>query len=124
MATHVRVVEGLERVDPAAWDAMVPPDNPFIEHAFLHGLERCGAVGAGAGWAPVHLLVETDGALVGACPLYVRGDSYGEYVFDWGWASAAQRAGIAYYPKLTTAVPYTPASTGRLLGEHSVLPAA
>jgi len=114
-------VTRLGEVDPAAWDALVPGDNPFLEHRFLHGLETSGAVGRGTGWQPCHVLLEDDGQVVAAMPLYARGDSYGEYVFDWGWASAASRAGLRYYPKLTTAVPYTPSSTGRVLGDPARL---
>ncbi|MBM4393943.1 MAG: N-acetyltransferase, partial [Deltaproteobacteria bacterium] len=115
------MVTGLEEVDPAAWDALVPADNPFLEHRFLHGLETSGAVGRGTGWQPCHVVVEDEGRVVAAMPLYARGDSYGEYVFDWSWASAAARAGLRYYPKLTTAVPFTPSSTGRVLGDPARL---
>ena len=118
------MLAGLGQVDPAAWDALVPADNPFLEHRFLHGLETSNSVGKGTAWQPCHLAVEADGRLVGALPLYARADSYGEYVFDWGWASAAARAGLRYYPKLTTAVPFTPSSTGRVLGDPGQLPAA
>lgn len=114
----IEVAAGLDgAVDPAAWDALTGGANPFIEHGFLAGLEASGSVGPGTGWVPRHLLVReaAGGRLVGASPLYLKDDSYGEYIFDWGWANAAHRAGIAYYPKLVSAVPFTPATGPRLL---------
>ena len=100
-----------------AWDALTSPDDPFTTHAFLHVLETTGSVGGEAGWLPQHVLVHDADTLVGAMPLYVKNHSYGEYIFDWGWADAARRAGIAYYPKLVSAVPFTPATGRRLLVE-------
>ena len=113
----VSFADGLDRVDADAWDALGSRDDPFTEHAFLRLLEDGGAVGAEAGWQPQHVLVHQDGPdgpLVGAMPLYVKNHSYGEYIFDWGWADAAHRAGLRYYPKLVSAVPFTPASGSRL----------
>lgn len=113
----VEVASTLQGIE-AAWDALAGgEDNPFVESAFLLTLERAGAVGPNTGWLPRYLLAREGERLVGAMPLYVRGDSYGEYIFDWGWADAAQRAGIRYYPKLTAAVPFTPATGPRLLGD-------
>jgi len=116
----IRVVDSLEGIAPAAWDACaLPPDadgNPFVSHAFLIALERSKSVGRRSGWMPQYLLAETaDGALLGAMPLYVKSHSYGEYVFDHGWADAFERAGGNYYPKLQVAVPFTPAPGPRLL---------
>lgn len=119
----IRVLAGMAEVDSTGWDALVPPDNPFLEHAFLLALERSGSAAPGQGWQPMHVLVEDEGRIVAALPLYLRGDSYGEYIFDWAWANGARRAGIAYYPKLTTAVPFTPSSEGRVLGDITALPA-
>ncbi len=115
MALDVQVLASLAEVDPAEWDALVPPSDPFTRHRFLRGLEVSGSVGAPAGWRPMHLLVREAGRLVGAAPLYLKDHSYGEYIFDWGWADASERAGIPYYPKLVCAVPFTPATGGRLL---------
>ncbi len=112
---HIEVVPGLDHVDALQWDRLVEPDNPFMEHRFLYALESSGSVGKAAGWAPCHILVTRDGELVGAAPLYLKSHSYGEYIFDWGWANAADRAGLDYYPKLVCAVPFTPASGRRLL---------
>lgn len=105
------------------WSPLVASDNPFLEPAFLSGLERSGAVGVEAGWTGRHLVVEEAGRLVAALPTYLRGDSWGEYVFDHGWANAAHRAGLRYYPKLTSAIPFTPAAPGRVIGEPAAIPA-
>src|SRR5690554_1252716 len=116
----LRVVESLSAVDPAQWDACaLAPDaagNPFLSHAFLKALEDSKSVGRRTGWQPQYLLAEAaDGTLLGAAPLYVKGHSQGEYVFDHGWAQAFERAGGRYYPKLQVAVPFTPATGPRLL---------
>ncbi len=94
---------------------MAGDDDPFLEHAFLSTLEASRSVGPRAGCVP-RLVLARDGAgrLVGGVPLYLKTNSYGEFIFDWGWANAAQRAGVAYYPKLVAAIPFTPA-TGRRL---------
>jgi len=91
-------------------------DNPFVSHAFLSALEQSGSVGPRTGWQPRHLLGEdAGGALLGAAPCYVKSHSRGEYVFDYGWADAFERAGGDYYPKLQVAVPFTPVTGPRLL---------
>jgi uncharacterized protein len=115
MGYRLERVEGLDGVEPAAWDALVGSEDPFVEHAFLHGLEKTGCVGEGTGWLPRHLLVWDGAHLVGAMPLYEKDHSYGEFIFDWGWARASLQAGIPYYPKLVSAVPFTPVSGRRLL---------
>jgi predicted N-acyltransferase len=110
------VLPSLASVDPTAWDALTGLDNPFVEHAFLSALEESGSVGTvDSGWVPRHVVVRDGDRLVGALPLYEKYDSYGEYIFDWSWARAALQAGIAYYPKLVSAVPFTPATGPRLL---------
>jgi len=112
---RLRFLESLNELAPAAWDALTGADDPFVEHAFLNTLERSGSVGAGTGWEPTHATVWEGDQLVGALPLYLKDQSYGEYIFDWGWADAAYRAGIAYYPKLMSMVPFTPATGRRFL---------
>jgi predicted N-acyltransferase len=103
-------------IDAAEWDALARPANPFISHAFLQALEKGGAVGGDSGWDPMHLLLRNDaGQLIGAMPNYLKHHSYGEYIFDHGWANAFERAGGAYYPKLLAAVPFTPATGPRFL---------
>lgn len=111
-----RVVAGLAEVPAESWDACAGADNPFLGHAFLEALEESGSATAKTGWLPQHLLIEDSGGrLVAAAPLYLKSHSYGEYVFDWGWAEAYQRAGGRYYPKLQCAVPFTPVPGPRLL---------
>jgi predicted N-acyltransferase len=101
-------------VPAAAWDALAGEDDPFLEHGFLAALESSGSVGAAAGCVPRLVLAREGGRLVGAVPLYLKTNSYGEFIFDWSWADAAQRAGIRYYPKLVASIPFTPV-TGRRL---------
>ena len=97
---------------------MLADSQPFVQHGFLSVLEDSGSVGPGTGWQPAHrLLVDVHGTPLAALPGYVKQHSYGEYVFDMAWAEACARAGIDYYPKLLTAVPFTPVSGGRLLGD-------
>jgi predicted N-acyltransferase len=102
--------------DPAAaWDALRPDANPFVAHAFLAALERDGCVRAEWGWQAHHLGLYEGHTLVAAAPLYLKTNSHGEYVFDFNWADAWQRAGGTYYPKLLNAVPYSPVPGPRLL---------
>ena len=112
---QARTVTRIATIDAAAWDALVPGDNPFLCHAFLDALEASKSVGDQTGWQPFHLVVEDGGGLVAAAPLYVKSHSYGEYVFDHGWAEGYRRAGGSYYPKLLAAVPFTPVPGPRLL---------
>lgn len=115
-ALSVEIIDDLNRIDAAEWDACAGVGNPFLSHGFLSALEDSGCATAEQGWMPYHLVVRgADGKLDACTPLYVKGHSYGEYIFDWGWADAAQRAGIQYYPKLQCAVPFTPATGPRLL---------
>ena len=110
------IVGRLADVPAADWDALDTAGNPFLSHGFLEALESCGCVGGGSGWQPAHLLLRDDGGrLVGAVPRYVKAHSWGEFIFDWGWAQAYARAGLAYYPKQLSAVPFTPVTGPRLL---------
>jgi predicted N-acyltransferase len=115
----VRAVRSITDVDAPAWDALDHGPSPFLRHGFLRALEESGSIGGTgrrrSGWAPVYLLAERAGRLVGAVAAFVKDHSYGEYIFDWGWANAAQRAGIRYYPKLVIAAPATPATGKRIL---------
>ena len=92
-----------------------PTDFPFFDFEFLRALERSGSVGERSGWSPTYLLCVQDGRLMGAFPVYLKTDSYGEYIFDWDWAHAYHENGVPYYPKLVAAVPFTPATGPRLL---------
>ncbi len=101
-----------------AWDALLAAQarpTPFMRHAYLHALHASGSAVEGTGWAPRFALLERDGMLAGACALYLKSHSYGEYVFDWAWADAYRRHGLAYYPKWLAAVPFTPVPGTRLL---------
>src|SRR5258708_9858498 len=112
----IRVVDRIADIPASSWDACAGPDNPFLSHAFLEAVHAAGTATAETGWRPQHLALEDDGGkLMGAVPLYLKSHSYGEYVFDWGWASAYERAGGRYYPKLQCAVPFTPVTGPRLL---------
>lgn len=109
------IIESIDQITPNAWNRLNDGDNPFIQHAFLSALERHDCVGERYGWLPQHVAVYEGDALVGAMPMYIKDNSYGEFVFDWGWADAYHRSGLPYYPKLVTSVPYTPATGPRLL---------
>ena len=111
----VRVLTTVREVSPEAWNALAADDSPFLEWEWLAALEGGESVGGRTGWIPQHLTVWEGERLVGACPLYVKDNSHGEFVFDHGWASAAHRAGIKYYPKLLVAVPFTPVTGARFL---------
>ena len=115
MRLRIQHHTSINEVNPAHWDALVGDNDPFIEHAFLAALETSNSVGARTGWLTRHVGVYRDDLLVGAAPLYEKHNSYGEYIFDWGWAHAAERAGLPYYPKLVSAVPFTPVTGQRLL---------
>ena len=106
---------GIRDLDPGQWNALAG-DSPFLRHEFLAALEETGCVGAATSWEPSHLTVtDAAGELLGALPLYIKHDSRGEFVFDWGWANAYAQAGLSYYPKLVSAVPFTPATGQRVL---------
>jgi predicted N-acyltransferase len=112
----LKVLSSLGEVSAAAWDACAGSANPFVGHAFLSALEDSGCATAETGWQAQHLLLEDgSGSALGAVPLYLKTHSYGEYVFDWGWAEAYERAGGRYYPKLQSCVPFTPVTGPRLL---------
>lgn len=99
-----------------AWNRCAGDDNPFVAHAFLDALEQSGCVSPRTGWQPIHLVAEdSDGRLLGILPLYIKGHSQGEYIFDHAWADAYARNGVPYYPKLLSAVPFTPVTGPRFL---------
>lgn len=106
---------GMDQIDREQWNAMVPPDDPSLRHEFLLALEHSGSCCAETGWVPCHITASIDGQLVGGVPCYLKNHSYGEFVFDWAWANAYERAGLAYYPKLLIAAPFTPVTGARLL---------
>lgn len=113
----IQTLSSLAAIEPGRWDAL-SSGQPFLRHAFLSSLEDSASVGPGTGWHPEHcLLLDAQGGLRAALPLYRKGNSNGEYVFDWSWADACHRAGILYYPKLLCAVPFSPVVGQRLLGD-------
>ncbi|MBP7240924.1 GNAT family N-acetyltransferase [Amaricoccus sp.] len=120
---EISVLGGLGEIEAAEWNACAAPEaadggrpvDPFTTHRFLGALEASGSVGPGAGWGPRHLVARQGGVAIAAMPLYVKGHSQGEYIFDHAWADALERAGGRYYPKLQAAVPFTPATGRRFL---------
>jgi uncharacterized protein len=116
----VRVVDSLAGVDAAEWNALAG-SQPFVRYEFLSALIETGCACAATGWVPRFLLARRAGALVAAMPLFAKSHSYGEYVFDWAWADAHERHGVEYYPKLLSAIPFTPVRGTRLLGSEKRL---
>ncbi|MFT6958518.1 MAG: putative N-acyltransferase [Halieaceae bacterium] len=110
----VEFTSSLGQVDASEWDEITGEDYPFLRHQFLLGLETTGCTTADSGWQPCHLIIRSDNRAVAVMPLYLKSHSYGEYVFDWSWADAWQRSNLQYYPKLITAIPFTPATGPRL----------
>ncbi len=112
----VQVIDRISDIAAAHWDACAGARSPFVSHAFLSALEDSGSATRETGWLPQHLVIpDPNGGILGAAPLYLKNHSYGEYIFDWGWANAYERAGGSYYPKLQCCVPFTPATGPRLL---------
>ena len=119
-AVQLKVLTSLTGVAAEDWDACANPDsqvyNPFLRHAFLLAMEESGSAVSETGWLGQHLVLEdADGTVQAVMPLYLKNHSQGEYIFDYGWADAFHRAGGNYYPKLLSAVPFTPAGGRRLL---------
>ncbi|WP_223421033.1 GNAT family N-acetyltransferase [Tateyamaria pelophila] len=120
---EIRVLPSLSEIDAATWDACACPEavdgarpkDPFTTHRFLKALEDSNSVGAGTGWQPQYLQATLAGQTIGVAPMYAKGHSQGEYIFDHNWAHALERAGGRYYPKLQIAVPHTPATGRRFL---------
>lgn len=112
----VRFLQRIADIDAAQWNGLAGADYPFLRHEFLLALEQSGCVSARSGWQPQHVLVEREdnGPPLACMPLYAKTNSMGEYVFDWSWADAYARHGLEYYPKLLTAIPFTPCAGPRL----------
>ncbi|WP_374972488.1 GNAT family N-acetyltransferase [Spongiibacter marinus] len=111
---ELQFIDSIHRVAADEWNAVAGDDYPFLQHTFLAALEDSGATTAETGWLPQHLVIREGGVLCGLLPLYIKSHSYGEYVFDWAWADAYRRHGLEYYPKLLSAIPFTPATGPRL----------
>jgi len=120
-ALLARNLASIDEIDAETWNALANPPgapfNPFVSHGFLSALEHSQSVAPETGWAPMHLVLEEAGAVIAAAPLYAKGHSAGEYVFDHHWADAYARAGGRYYPKLLCAAPFTPVPGPRLLAK-------
>ena len=116
-AFSVQIITSINDIAAADWDALTD-GTPLISHAFLGALENSASVGQVTGWLPHPLIVMQNNQLVGAMPLYLKSHSYGEYVFDWAWADAYQRSGMDYYPKLLSAIPFSPITSSRLLSQQ------
>ena len=120
---EIEVLTSLADISAEDWDACAcpeaadggPPDDPFTTHRFLRALETSRSVGTGTGWQPRHLVARCEGQVIATAPMYAKGHSQGEYIFDHNWAHAYERAGGRYYPKLQIAVPFTPATGRRFL---------
>jgi predicted N-acyltransferase len=110
----VEFLTSLDHISADQWNSVTGVDYPFLRHEFLHGLEKTGCTTAETGWQPCHAVLRQNSVPVAILPLYLKSHSYGEYVFDWAWADAWQRSGLEYYPKLVTAIPFTPATGPRL----------
>src|SRR5450830_1105509 len=124
---RTRIIASLSEVGQMEWDALLslqPDANPFLSYAFLHALHESGSAARKSGWQPQYLTIWQDEAIVAAMPLYVKSHSYGEYVFDWAWADAYRRNGLDYYPKLLSAIPFTPVTGARLLARDEPARAA
>lgn len=113
---QLRLLNAIREVPQEAWDALIPEGGaPFLEWAWIDALEQSGCVAPGQGWHPRHFTLWRGQTLVAAVPGYLKDHSMGEFVYDWSWATAAERVGVPYYPKLILAVPLTPATGPRLL---------
>ncbi|MET0281493.1 MAG: GNAT family N-acetyltransferase [Steroidobacteraceae bacterium] len=112
---EARELSAIDQVTASEWNALDGTQCPFLRHEFLAALEHSGCVGGRTGWTPAHLALFDGGRLVGAAPVYRKAHSWGEFVFDFGWAQAYERHGLAYYPKLLLAVPFSPINAARLL---------
>ena len=114
MNLNAEFITSLAQVDAAGWDQLTGGDYPFLRHSFLLGLETTGCTTAENGWQPCHLVLRDAERPVAVLPLYLKSHSYGEYVFDWSWSQAWEQNGLSYYPRLVSAIPFTPATGPRL----------
>ncbi|MFK7829952.1 MAG: GNAT family N-acetyltransferase [Congregibacter sp.] len=124
MSLAIEVLRSVSALSPDEWDALRRDDYPFLRHDFLLGLEQAECTTAAAGWEPSHLRLCDGERTLAILPAWLKTHSYGEYVFDWAWAEAWQRMGLSYYPKLLTAIPFTPATGPRLLHDPALDPSS
>ena len=118
MSTNLNFVDNFDSIDEAQFSKLIRKnDAPFIQHSFLKALENSGCVGRDLGWTPKHLVKSNENVLSGFMPMYIKNNSHGEFVFDHSWSYALNRAGRNYYPKLLTAIPFTPCETRKIITE-------
>ena len=110
----IHFIESIKNINETIWNNLVDSDYPFMQHSFLLSLEESKSVGEGTGWYTFHLVVKEEEDVIALMPMYIKTDSHGEFIFDWSWADAFYRNGLDYYPKLVSAIPFTPASGPRL----------
>ena len=115
----IEIHSNIAAIPADQWNALVRDNNPLVRHEFLQAMEANGCVGENFGWLPRHIAVYDHGRLIGTMPLYEKHNSYGEFVFDHAWADAYKRSGHAYFPKMVSAVPYTPCGGQRMLCNDS-----
>ena len=118
MSTNLNFVDNFDSIDEAQFSKLIRNnDAPFIQYSFLKALENSGCVGRDLGWTPKHLVKSNENVLSGFMPMYIKNNSHGEFVFDHSWSYALNRAGRNYYPKLLTAIPFTPCETRKIITE-------
>ena len=118
MSTNLNFVDNFDSIDEAQFSKLIRKnDAPFIQYSFLKALENSGCVGRDLGWTPKHLVKSNENVLSGFMPMYIKNNSHGEFVFDHSWSYALNRAGRNYYPKLLTAIPFTPCETRKIITE-------
>ena len=123
MSTNLNFVDNFDSIDEAQFSKLIRKnDAPFIQYSFLKALENSGCVGRDLGWTPKHLVKSNENVLSGFMPMYIKNNSHGEFVFDHSWSYALERAGRKYYPKLLTAIPFTPCETRKVITNDQKLP--
>ncbi|WP_136679998.1 GNAT family N-acetyltransferase [Neptunomonas sp. XY-337] len=118
MAYRLALVQSVHDIPKDQWDTCLGSDYPFLQYAFIAALEDSGVTHADTGWQPLHITLYEGDTLLAIAPSYIKTHSYGEYVFDWAWADAYQQRGLDYYPKLLTAVPFSPVTGPRILTQQ------
>ncbi len=113
------VIDSIDQISSSDWNSCVSLESPFLKHQFLQALENSGCVSPKTGWLPQHIVIRNSkrngGRILGVAPMYLKGHSLGEYIFDWDWAAGLQQYGFNYYPKLVSQIPFTPVSSSKLL---------
>ena len=111
----------LNDIKKSDWNECVGNDHPFLQYEFLHALEESKSANTKTGWQPYHYIEKENDKIISLCPLYIKNHSFGEYIFDHSWADAYHRYGINYYPKLQSAIPFTPVTGDRIVLNKSII---